>query len=42
MYVTTFIADKFRFMKSQSDYYDEEDDKDKYCVVAHQNEGEPF
>ena len=29
MYVTKIIADDFGFMKSQSDYYDEEEDNDE-------------
>lgn len=40
MYVTKIIADNFGFMKSQSDYYDEEEDNDEYCIVAHHNEGD--
>lgn len=40
MYVTKIIADDFGFMKSQSDYYDEEEDNDEYCIVAHHNEGD--
>lgn len=27
-------------MKSQSDYYDEENDLDEYCIVAHKNEAD--
>lgn len=40
MYVTKIIADKFGFMKSQSKYYDEKEDNDEYCIVAHHNEGD--
>lgn len=40
MYVTKIIADDFGFMKSQSDYYDEEEDNDEYCIIAHRNEGD--
>lgn len=40
MYVTKIIADDFGFMKSQSDYYDEEEDNDEYCIIAHHNEGD--
>ena len=40
MYVTKIIADEFGFMKSQSKYYDEKEDKDEYCIVAHHNEGD--
>ena len=37
-YVVKVIADRFGFMKSQSDYYDEENDLDEYCIKAHRNE----
>ena len=37
-YVVKVIADRFGFVKSQSDYYDEENDLDEYCIVAHKNE----
>ncbi|WP_026399567.1 ribonuclease III domain-containing protein [Acholeplasma equifetale] len=37
-YVVKIIADRFGFVKSQSDYYDEENDLDEYCIVAHKNE----
>lgn len=40
MYVTKIIADDFGFMKSQSDYYDEKEDNDEYCIIAHHNEGD--
>lgn len=40
MYVTKAIADRFGFMKSQSEYYDEDEDNDEYCIIAHKNEGE--
>lgn len=40
MYVTKAIADMFGFMKSQSEYYDEDEDNDEYCIIAHKNEGE--
>lgn len=39
-YVTKVIADRFGFVKSQSDYYDEENDLDEYCIVAHKNEAD--
>ena len=40
MYVTKIIADDFGFMKSQSDFYDEGEDNDEYCIIAHHNEGD--
>ena len=40
MYVVKVIADRFGFVKSQSDYYDEENDLDEYCIVAHKNEAD--
>lgn len=40
MYVTKVIAERFGFMKCQSDYYDEDNDNDEFCIVAHKNEGE--
>ncbi|MDY4787835.1 MAG: ribonuclease III domain-containing protein [Bacilli bacterium] len=40
MYVTKIIADRFGFMKSQSEYYDEDEDNDEFCIVAHKNEGD--
>ena len=33
-YVVKVIADRFGFVKSQSEYYDEENDNDEYCIVA--------
>lgn len=39
-YVVKIIADRFGFMKSQSDYYDEENDDDEYCIIAHKNESD--
>lgn len=36
--VTRIIADEFGFMKSQSDYYDEDNDRDEYCIVANKDE----
>ena len=39
-YVVKVIADRFGFTKSQSDYYDEENDDDEYCIVAHKNESD--
>ena len=39
-YVVKVIADRFGFTKSQTDYYDEENDDDEYCIVAHKNESD--
>ena len=39
-YVVKVIADRFGFVKSQSDYYDEENELDEYCIVAHKNEAD--
>lgn len=39
-YVVKVIADRFGFVKSQSDYYDEENDDNEYCIVAHKNESD--
>lgn len=39
-YVVKGIADRFGFVKSQSVYYDEENDLDEYCIVAHKNEAD--
>ena len=39
-YVVKVIADRFGFVKSQSEYYDEENDNDEYCIVAHKNEAD--
>jgi len=39
-YVVKVIADRFGFVKSQSDYYDEENDEDEFCIVAHKNESD--
>jgi ribonuclease-3 len=39
-YVVKVIADRFGFVKSQSNYYDEENDLDEYCIVAHKNEAD--
>lgn len=40
MHVVKVIADRFGFVKSQSDYYDEENDNDEFCIVAHKNESD--
>ena len=39
-YVVKLTSDRFGFIKSQSDYYDEESDNDEYCIVAHKNESD--
>ena len=39
-YVVKIIADKFGFLKSESEYYDEENDADEFCIVAHKNEAD--
>lgn len=39
-YVTKVIADRFGFVKSQSDYYDEDDDLNEFSIVAHKNEAD--
>ena len=39
-FVVKVIADRFGFTKSQSDYYDKENDDDEYCIVAHKNEAD--
>lgn len=39
-YVTKVISDRFGFVKSQTDYYDEENDLDEYCIVAHKSEAD--
>ena len=40
MYVVKVIADRFGFVKSQSEYYDEANENDEFCIVAHKNEGD--
>jgi ribonuclease-3 len=39
-YIVKVIADRFGFVKSQSDYYDEENDNDEFCIIAHKNESD--
>ena len=39
-YVVKVIAERFGFLKHQSDYYDEENDNDEFCIVAHKNESD--
>lgn len=36
--VVKTIADEFGFMRSQSDYYDKDNDNDEFCIVANKNE----
>lgn len=40
MFVTKVISDRFGFMKSQLDSYDEDNDLDEFCIISHKNEGE--
>lgn len=37
-YVTKVIAERFGYMKSQSDYYDKEEDWNDFCIKAHRDE----
>ena len=37
-YVTKVIAEIYGFFKSQTDYYNQEEDNDEYCIKAHRNE----
>lgn len=37
-YVTKVIAERYGFFKSQTDYYNQEEDNDEYCIKAHRNE----
>lgn len=39
-YVVKVIADRFGFVKSQSDYYDEQNDDDEFTIIAHKNESD--
>ena len=39
-YVTKIISDRFGFMKSKSQYYDEDQDYDEYCIIANKNEAD--
>ncbi len=39
-YVVKIIAERFGFMKSQSDYYDEDNDNEEFCIVANKNESD--
>ena len=38
--VVKTIADEFGFIKSQSDYYDKDNDDDEFCIVANKNEAD--
>ena len=35
LYVVKTLADRFGFMKSQSDFYDKDNDNEEFCIVAH-------
>lgn len=39
-YVVKIIADRFGFFKSDSDYYDEDEDMDEFCIVANKDEAD--
>lgn len=39
-YVVKILADRYGFFKSDSDYYDEENDNDEYCIIANKNEAD--
>lgn len=39
-YVVKTIVDEFGFMKSQSEYYDKDNDNEEFCIVAHKNESD--
>lgn len=39
-YVTKTIADDFGFLKSQSEYYDKDEDLNEFCIAAHKNEAD--
>ena len=39
-YVVKTIVDEFGFMKSQSEYYDKDNDTEEFCIVAHKNESD--
>lgn len=39
-YVVKTIAERFGFMKSQSDYYDADNDNEEFCIVAHKKESD--
>lgn len=39
-YVVKIMADEFGFTKSNSDYYDEDNDLDEFCIVAHKDEAD--
>lgn len=39
-YVTKVFAEWFGFLKSESDYYDESEDNDEFCIIANKNESD--
>ena len=39
-YVVKTIVDEFGFLKSQSEYYDKDNDNEEFCIVAHKNEAD--
>lgn len=39
-YVIKVFADWFGFMKSDSNYYDENEDNDEFCIIANKNESD--
>lgn len=39
-YVVKVKAERFGFTKSDSEYYDKENDLDEFCIVAHKNESD--
>lgn len=40
LYVLKIFADRFGFTRSQSEYYDADEDADEFCIVAHKNEAD--
>lgn len=38
--VVKVISERFGFVKSQSNFYDKENDLNEYCIVAHKNEAD--
>lgn len=40
LYVVKTLADRFGFMKSQSDFYDKDNDNEEFCIVAHKKESD--
>lgn len=39
-YVVKIIAEEFGFMQEQSDYYDQENDLNEFCIIANKNEAD--